>query len=155
MTSATRARLWEGFVDYLSEWMDLEELAGCQLLHAVWMAGSFISAKRDPSDIDITPVHDLGSDSVLSSKNLKSRLKRLIGHRQSVVKEFGVEPFPLGWTRIPSTLNPDRLSEVERSYLARRGAYDEWWQRVRPPGKERSPIAPDSWAARGYVEVSL
>jgi hypothetical protein len=153
--SETRPKLWNGLLRYLDEWAELERDSGQELLHAVWLAGSFISSKVDPQDVDASPVHDETTQKVLAPLNAGKRLKRLIGHRQTVVKHFNVEPFPIPWARITSTLYPGRLTEVEQGYLAHRGAYDEWWQRVRPAGQARAPEPPDCLAARGYVEVIL
>ena len=154
-SSASRGAIWQGFERYLAVWIALERDFGVQLLRSVWLAGSFISSKLDPSDIDVTPVVDRLAIDGLSGRPGSRRLRDLIGHRRRVAETFRVEPFPLRWCRIASTLYPDRLDAGERDYLVARGALDDWWQRIKPSGGDGPPTAADADARRGYLEVIL
>lgn len=83
------------------------------------------------------------------------RVRRLIEQRDRVRAHFLVEPFPVPWRAIRSTLFPDALDEQSRGNLAVRGGLDDWWQCQRPPGPKGPPEAPDGLGERGYLEVVL
>ncbi|WP_434738105.1 DUF6932 family protein [Microbacterium wangruii] len=153
--STTRPGIWDGFLDYLTSWDEAESFAGVEVLRGVWVAGSFISSTIDPSDIDVSPIYDRRVLLQLSGKPGSGRFKELLSHRDRIVSTYKVEPFPVPWLALPSTLLPARLSPADRDTLAVRGGLDTWWGRVRPPGPRVAPVAPTTLADRGYLEVIL
>lgn len=150
--SSTREEIWTGFTNYLQAWKVSQAAIGQDVLKVVWVGGSFTSSKLDPDDIDISPVYsETIVDDLHGTLGMKS-LKKLIGNRTSITKKYRVEPFPIPWRSLESTLNSAALSGADQAYLAKRGGLDDWWQRVRPPGPKSAPIAPVEVAARGYLE---
>lgn len=151
--STTRREIWDGLLSYLQAWRESEKVFNQQLLHTLWIAGSFISDVVDPSDIDVSPVYDEVVIGSLAGKQGIGNVKNLVGHRQKLVDKYKVEPFPIPWRSLESTLNVKSLLEDEQNYLAKRGGLDDWWQRVRPLGPRRASEAPTVVAVRGYLEV--
>lgn len=153
--SRTRPKVWDGFLDYLQSWANAEDALGVEVLRGVWIGGSFISAALDPSDIDVSPIYEADTLDSLKGTAGIGEIKRLIKHRERVAKKFSVEPFPVPWVAIASTLFPEHLDEAQKSTLAIRGGIDSWWGRVRPPGPKSAPEKPTTLADRGYLEVIL
>lgn len=154
--SATRAAIFDGFASYLLAWDDAGRTLSATLLRGLWVAGSFVSAELEPSDIDVSPLYD--DDALKASAGVPGieKAKRLFQHRTRVVSEFRVEPFAVPWHSIPSTLFPEKLEPALRDALAVRGGVDSWWGRVRPDGdRDQAPLAPTTLADRGFLEVFL
>lgn len=153
--SRTRSEVWEGFLDYLSSWDEAEHAIGVEVLRGVWIGGSFTSAVVNPSDIDVSPIYEQTAMSDLTGTPGIGDLKRLFAHRERVRDSYKVEPFPVPWLPIASTLYPKRLTPAERDTLAVRGGVDAWWGRARPSGPRTAPVPPTTLADRGYLEVIL
>ncbi|WP_374118868.1 DUF6932 family protein [Allokutzneria sp. A3M-2-11 16] len=152
--SSTRQLIWDGFRSYLAAWKVAEDNAGVgRVLKLIWLAGSFISMKLDPDDLDVTPVIDRHALLEAQGQRGSKALRRLIEHRDSIVANFRVEPFVLDWVPSTSTLRPNSARSLTRDYLERRGSLDDWWQRVRPPGPKLAPLLEDAPPRRGYLEV--
>jgi hypothetical protein len=154
MGSTTRQAIWDGLISYLQAWRDSEEPFDQPILHTLWIAGSFISSEINPGDIDVSPVYDEGVLSDLAGSQGIGRVKALVGHRKKLVDKYKVEPFPIPWRSLETTLLPTSLLDHEQNYLAKRGGLDDWWQRVRPDDPKGPPLAPDVTSARGYLEVT-
>ncbi|KIS27924.1 hypothetical protein TV39_08795 [Arthrobacter sp. SPG23] len=152
--STTRQTIWDGFLSYLTAWETSQEPFGQPILHTLWIAGSFISDEVNPQDIDVSPVYDEGIISNLAGSQGIGKVKALVGHRKKLVEKYKVEPFPIPWRSLETTLLPTTLLEHEQNYLAKRGGLDDWWQRIRPPGPKAAALAPDVTSARGYLEVT-
>lgn len=152
--SVTRTSVWKGFIDYLQAWKDAQAVLGEPILKTIWIAGSFISDVLDPEDIDVSPIYDEEVVGNLAGSPGIRKIKKLVGHRASLVREYAVEPFPIPWRSVESTLFPTTLPGHEQNYLAKRGGMDDWWQRIRPEGPKTAPAAPAVTAARGYLEVT-
>ncbi|WP_396652334.1 DUF6932 family protein [Microbacterium caowuchunii] len=153
--STTRSRIWNGFLRYLRAWDDAEHTAGVEVLHGVWIAGSFTTSISDPSDIDVSPIYDKPALLKLQGRPGSGKFRALIEHRARIVDEYMVEPFAVPWVPVESTLLPDRLPPLARDALATRGGLDSWWGRVRPPGAKTAPTLQTRIADRGYLEVVL
>lgn len=157
--SETRPVVWEGLVAYLAEWdattAGLVPYLPGPLLLRVWLGGSFVSAKVDPGNADVTLV--LSADAVRAAKGQEGsgRIARLTD-RADMLRRFLVSPVVLRYERVPHVFRPEALDPVQREYLATRGAWDDWWQRVRPAGGPKGPPTLDTTSAvRGYLEVTL
>ncbi|MFJ3954266.1 DUF6932 family protein [Streptomyces libani] len=158
--SRTRRSLWEGLEAYLSRFFDLEErhrqVAGeVRLIHSLWLGGSFVSTKVDPGNIDLTVLTDDAAVAALKglpgTRWLTSAFKR-----EARLAEFGVSPLHVGYRPIVSVFRPETLDAADQTYLRHRGAWDDWWQRCRPDGVDKSEPTLDSAAPRrGYLEVTL
>ncbi|MFD1145734.1 DUF6932 family protein [Saccharothrix hoggarensis] len=155
VNSATRRDIWQGFQDYLAAWLLAEEKADVgPVLQLVWLAGSFISGKLNPDDLDVTPVIDRRALVEAQTHRRSKALKRLIGHRTGIVERFKVEPFVLEWEPVASTLRPTAVGSSARDYLERRGSLDDWWQRLRAPGPKGPSTEEEAPPRRGYLEVA-
>jgi hypothetical protein len=152
--SGTRSDLWLHFERYLARFFALEEqyadvLPG-PLLERVWLGGSFVSAKLDPRNVDAT---------LLINQNAKNALKGKPGaglftrSRDSVLEEFKVSPLFLNYQPVVNVFRLDELEESDRTYLAARGAWDDWWQRLRADGEPQGPSLETCAPRRGYLEV--
>lgn len=153
INSTTRQAIWDGFLSYLQAWRDSEHPFGQPILHTLWLAGSFISNEVDPEDIDVSPIYDEAVISNLIGSPGIGKVKALVGHRKKLLEKYKVEPFPIPWRSLETTLLPTTLAEHEQNYLAKRGGLDDWWQRVRPAGPKGPSLAPEVASARGYLEV--
>lgn len=98
--SATRAQLWSGLDTYLSRFFDLEErhqgiLDGSQLIHALWLGGSYVSSKIDPQNIDLTVLIDERAASAIRGLEGTRWLSSAF-NRRARLAEFGVSPLRSG-----------------------------------------------------------
>lgn len=132
--SGRRERIYADFLD----------LAAAQAAHGLivdsyWLAGSFVSAKLNPSDLDLSTVADQsrslhlvpGWDQLILFKNRwKTENCPTLG-RTLLLDEYGFVK--------KSDLDPD-----VQGYRLARGYWDDWWQRSRETKED---------LARGYVEV--
>lgn len=158
--SETRSRLWTGLESYLSRFFELEDrhgeaVEGIPLVHAVWLGGSYVSTKVNPQNIDLT---------VLIDDRTASAMKGLPGtrwlvdafKRESRLAEFGVSPLLVRYRPIVSVFRAERLDAEDQAYLRERGAWDDWWQRCRSSGVDKSePTIESAAPRRGYLEVTL
>jgi hypothetical protein len=120
----------------------------------VWIAGSFITAKAEPSDLDLTVIYDGAAMSGMYGKPGSRELRKLAGlrDRDNATGKFGVQVFPIPWRSVASTLHTEKLSWHDTQYLVKLGALDDFWQR-KPPVAKGPPTPPPVKADRGYLEV--
>ncbi|KQU30306.1 hypothetical protein ASG69_04410 [Rhodococcus sp. Leaf225] len=149
--SPTRPALFTGFLRYLQEWEGIETASGLELLHRVWIGGSFASAKVDPEDVDVTPLISRTSIETLRGRPGSGRVKGLFEQRKNVRRNFKVEPFAV--LASPFTaLKLQNLDAHDYEYVASRGMMDDFWQRTTTGGKH-AMLAEDATPRRGYLEV--
>lgn len=155
-SSLRRGQLFEGLIRYLDGWQIATTTtdAATPLLRTIWMAGSFVSTKVDPGDIDITPVIDgLAADSVKGQPGSKS-IRRLTQNRESIRERYGVEVFPLRWYPVVRPFRARQLVADEFAYASDRGKLDDFWERDRVDGSD-IPSKESCNSRRGYLEVRL
>lgn len=154
-TSITRRSRFDGLKNYIAAWNFIQKKVGDpDVLMALWIGGSFTSSMLDPDDVDVSPQVNGLKLAALSGKPGTKALKTLFGHRPTVVKEYGVEPFPITWYPVASPF-AGTCSILEADYYQTRGALDDFWQRVRPDGPKVAPRLDDAPSRRGYLEVIL
>lgn len=157
--SPTRQAIWEGFIGYLGAWGCLEDtmspfLGGERLVLSTWLAGSFVSGKFDPHNLDLTVFLHGERMASCQGKPGMSQLKKL-AHRAGMLELFKVSPclVPYHYFRSPFKQQIVGRPEVEE-YVMLRGAFDDFWQRTRPDGVPKGEPTPDTATAlRGYLEV--
>jgi hypothetical protein len=115
-----------------------QQLKNGLVVTSYWLAGSFVSSKTFPGDIDVTAVID-GSASTPSAgahdwMTPKDRWKHHI--HPDVGRLLLVDGYSI--TKVPDTHHG--LDDYHRL----RGYWDDWWQRCRVTGAK---------LARGYAEV--
>lgn len=144
--SATRAEVWR-------EWNMHRQLieAATGMTPRAWLAGSFVSSKLDPSDIDVfygidsTPYDRIPQEDLEDLENLAIR-DWCVRHGMRVDSHV---------TRLPKSvpvknLMPSLLSERDKIGFQSLGIFDEIWQRCKGPS---APV--DGERSRGYPEVIL
>ena len=134
----------------LCQVIELFNAFGTDLMELVWVGGSFTSDKPDPGDIDCLFMLD---QEVFDSLSNTQRAKLLKLKRKDYVREkfnLKVEPFILVREEFENPWEKDWVAEKAVHYLAARGAWDDWWQRIRGTagGTSSTPV-------RGYLEVTL
>ncbi|MDP9936833.1 hypothetical protein J2T11_003201 [Paenarthrobacter nicotinovorans] len=153
-TSQTRADIWSNFERYLSLFFALEEkyadVLPMPLIDRIWLGGSFVSAKLDPRNVDATLHINRAAKEALKGKPGVGVFAR---SRGSVLEEFKVSRLFLDYEPVVHVFRLDQLEESQRSYLAGRGAWDDWWQRRRGDGEREAPTLETCPPRRGYLEV--
>ncbi|MFJ1510901.1 hypothetical protein AAIG35_04200 [Cellulosimicrobium funkei] len=149
-SSDTRLQVFE---DWLQAKAMIDQLSP-DLIEAAWIGGSFVTNRRDPDDMDSLFLINQEAFEALPSNtartkvmafNKKGRLREKTGLR--------VEAFVL--VRQPHA-NPWQGGGVAASCqedFALRGAWDDWWLRVRLGGKDDPPTIEEAEPVRGYLEV--
>ncbi|WP_431606702.1 DUF6932 family protein [Mycolicibacterium neoaurum] len=133
-----RNDLLDGFLKLLTEVQSVVPVC------AVWLAGSFLTSKDMPGDVDVTlvvPANDLrnlqGATRLLVTPSGLQRLARTLNVR--------VDAYVLPWECLPQ---PDPNDPDHGRYLMTRGYWDDWWMRLRS-----TTPAEGALPRRGYVEV--
>lgn len=146
--STTRPEIWE-------HWLSVVEVAR-ELVGQVccaWLGGSFTSTKVDPDDIDcVLVVESTLVDQVMAEGDDRSQLlAHIAGSR---LRELGlrVDSYLLSWVVNPE---PAPMTLEARQYMANRGYWDDFWQRVRSGEKGDAACRRDALPLRGYLEVIL
>ncbi|MFD8208306.1 DUF6932 family protein [Streptomyces sp. NPDC059695] len=159
-SSETRRQLWDGLETYLSRFFDLEDrhrgaIGDQGLVHAIWLGGSYVSTKLNPQNIDLTVLID--ESVVASMKGLAgSRWLSSAFNRKARLADFGVSPLRVGYRPVVSVFRAELLEPDDQAYLRERGAWDDWWQRCRPNGVDKTePTLETVVPRRGYLEVTL
>jgi hypothetical protein len=134
------------------EWMQhralVEATAGG--VTRIWVGGSFVSNKPDPSDVDVTyllsaEIYDrLGREELADLDDLTERSWCVEKHMRV---DAGVVRLPEE-VPVPDML-PSLFSQVTNDSYRDLGRYDEVWQCTRASGMARGKVR------RGYVEVLL
>jgi len=126
------------------------------LVERVWVGGGFTTAKKEPTDIDVTFI--LNHDAYAGlSKNQRANLGKLL--RADGFKGIGlssVDGFMMVRERIALPWAGAGLGTGGAEYFPIRGAWDDWWSRDRasvPAGA--APVVADAEPVRGYVEVTI
>jgi hypothetical protein len=157
--SPTRCDVWAGFSAYMTAWRALEELLadhldGKRLATVVWLGGSFISLKHDPKNVDVTVFID--GDLADSCRGIPgvAGLKKL-AHRDGMLSQYMVSPCIVRQRYFRSPFRAQLIGNPGiEDYVMMRGAWDDWWQRVRPAGEPKGePTKESATAFRGYLEV--
>ncbi|MGC5249617.1 DUF6932 family protein [Gordonia sp. DT219] len=153
--STTRQDRFQDLSDYLGAWRQVESTTKTALLRSLWLAGSFVSNKLNPKDIDLTPIIDGVIADEIKGLPGSGGVRKLSSDRMYVKKTFRIEPFPIRWHPIVHPFESELDLEVgEAAYLSDRGMMDDWWQRCRV-GDEDVPTLEGCEARRGYLEVVL
>ncbi len=114
-----------------------------------------MTLEPDPSDIDITPIYDLAAVKGLAGRPGVGQIKKLVGNRDSIVRGFHVEAFPLPWWSTGSSLFPEKLPAVEQQYLLNLGGLSDWWQRLTRTDASGGPLHAVAYAEKGFLEVIM
>ena len=116
------------------------------------MAAS-ISRKFDPHNLDVTVLVDGELADSCRGKPGIGAIKKL-SHRERMLDTFKVSPCVVRHRYFRSRSGP-RSPGIRgfEDYVMMRGAFDDWWQRVRPAGEKGEPTRESAVPRRGYLEV--
>ncbi|HEY9476415.1 MAG TPA: hypothetical protein VIS06_21520 [Mycobacteriales bacterium] len=159
-TSVTRVAIWDGFRGYLQAWLSAEKrlspvIGDGGIIRFVWFGGSFISGKLDPGNIDMTVFYEYDLFAQCSGQEGIGVLRKLF-KRDSMLRRYRVSPICVPSTYVRSPFQIGEANTAGHNYFLHRGAWDDWWQRVRPTGEPKGEPTPESSPSRrGYVEVEL
>ncbi|MZE52898.1 hypothetical protein GTY86_16725 [Streptomyces sp. SID5770] len=156
--SDTRRDIWEGFEDYLARFFGLEEhfsdaLEGEPLIHRIWLGGSYVSSKVNPSNIDVAVLINAPGEKRIKGKPKAGWMTKAFD-RDVVLPEFRVSSLRISYRPVRSVFKSKTLPADDQDYLRERGAWDDWWQRCRPPGAKGAPTLESAGPRRGYLEVA-
>lgn len=137
--------------DIWAEWVELKDglRAAVGQIASCWIAGSFLSGKPVPDDIDCLWVidADLWSKALNSGDpKLAAFLLNCAENRVKSTYKLRIDSFVLEWFPTPG---PHRPVTAE-PYYGHRGYWDNLWVRMRDSDKRL-----DSIPRRGYLEVIL
>ena len=117
---------------------------------SVWIAGSYLTSKDDPSDIDITLV--ISEDAI---NNVSGQLRALLTvqgmHQLAQHLNVRVDPYVLPWMHL---IAPDPNLPDQARYYVTRGYWDDWWVRFRDKSVAESAEV-QALPRMGYLEVIL
>ena len=150
-SSTTRQAI---FKDFLVAGDMLEDISDT-LIEAVWVGGSFVTGKIDPDDIDCTFVINGPAFRALPSNSKRARVMKF-NQKDWLRSKTGlrVESFVLVREPIANPWGSGAVNPDAADYLSVRGAWDDWWLRVRKSiDKSHAPVIEDAEPKRGYLEV--
>jgi hypothetical protein len=151
--SSTREAI---FKDLLSV-VKLFEGFSATLIESIWVGGSFVSSKLNPDDIDCLFVLNGVAFDALASNALRNKLMKF--NRKNFVREtleLRVESFILIRAAFANPWERGGVHPDAAPYTQVRGAWDDWWQRVRTgEGPDDPPLLESAEPKRGYLEVLL
>lgn len=117
---------------------------------SAWLGGSFVSDRVSPSDIDVVYLVRANEYDAITDDE-KKKLNIFRGERKLFAKDMRVDSYVIDWRPRGSERPEDNESNMN---LARRGYWDDWFQRDRAPGSpETDPN--NAIPRRGYLEVVL
>ncbi|MFG2959635.1 DUF6932 family protein [Streptomyces sp. NPDC048291] len=145
--SDVRREIWEEWTRHQAA---IEAFTG--EISRMWVGGSFVSRKPDPSDVDVTYLVSARAYDRLDRETLAD-LADLTLRGWCVEQGMRVDAHLVRLPeRLPvSQMLPSLLSQEERESFRDLGLYDEVWQCIKP---ESAQSVPDV-LRRGYVEVLL
>ncbi|MFG2971595.1 DUF6932 family protein [Streptomyces sp. NPDC048331] len=139
--SSTRPGLWEELGSHRAL---IECLFGS--VRRIWLAGSFVSGKLNPSDVDVAYLLDASVYGTVADPDDLADLANLSDREWCVKHGMRIDAYVLS---LPATLRFKDLGVVgamaagDSEVFQILGLYDEIWQRTRHTGR------------RGYLEVAL
>ncbi|MFD8369241.1 DUF6932 family protein [Streptomyces sp. NPDC059688] len=145
--STIRREIWEEWTYHRTA---VESLTG--EVTRMWVGGSFISSKPEPSDVDVTYLVSARAYDALDAETL-AELDELTLRGWCVERGLRVDALLLRLPeRLPvSQMVPSLLHSGTSDSFRDLGLYDEVWQCVKPASLNSVPSDP----RRGYVEVLL
>ncbi|MFF7966319.1 DUF6932 family protein [Streptomyces sp. NPDC007903] len=144
--SVTRSQIWAEWNEHLTF---LHTVTGNKISRA-WISGSFVSAKTNPKDIDVTYFIE-SSDYEALDEDERTIIQNLIDVKWCLQKRLRIDPYLIparGSMKYWELERQDLFSPAARESFLLTGLYDEVWGRVK--GQEDGLSI-----RRGYVEVLL
>jgi len=145
--STTRQEIWTHFESATAELRRIVPVAH------VWIAGSFLTNKPDPDDIDLVYwCEDRHIDNVSDVRD-KQILELFAKNKVRTQTGLRVDTRYGRWHVHPDA---DRVMTAQHlSYSQTRGYWDDFWLRMRSGSKTDPRVREDALPRRGYLEVIL
>lgn len=144
--SDKRRDIWRAFNDCLS--IARNAAPG---LAEVWIGGSFITSKEDPSDIDVVFLFTKDYfDVATSGDNLNAKIVLSVLTKSSVIDRL--HPLVDGYALIVPPTEYDVAGEFETIYAKQRGYWDQFWSKTRFCDEDNNRW---KFPASGYLEVII
>jgi hypothetical protein len=126
------------------------------LIESIWIGGSFVTDKPDPDDIDcLFVLNGAVFDGLSNSK--RQNVQKF--NRKGMVRDklsLRVETFILVRVAFANPWERGGVHPDAAPYTQVRGAWDDWWLRVRTgEGPDDPPRIESAEPKRGYLEVLL
>ncbi len=118
---------------------------------AVWIGGSFLSTKAEPSDVDAIYIVPGNAFDALQDDQDRQMVSLFSGGEQLKARGLFVDSYVFHWTPRASS-GPQ--TDPERQELMARGYWDDWLQRHKLD-RQVAATDEDALPVRGYVEVVL
>ena len=145
--STTRAEIWTHFESATAELRRIVPVA------YVWIAGSFLTSKLDPDDIDVVYWCEDRLVDLVTEVRDKQILDMFAKNNVRAVTSLRVDTRYGRWHVHPDA---DRIPTARhQSYAQTRGFWDDFWLRSRSGAKTDPRVREDALPRRGYVEVIL
>jgi predicted nucleotidyltransferase len=143
--SESRGRIWQSF-DRATKM--LEDVIP---VRAIWIGGSFVTAKLDPSDIDVVYIVDARDYDQLNNEQARKRVGVFSTDGGLFSRSIPVDSHIMQWRPFPE-LRRDHLGHIP--YLADRGYWDDFLQRF-TADKLIDPTVSNAIPRKGYLEVII
>lgn len=149
--STTRGALW-------SDWTTgVALLRSAVVVHAAWIAGSFVTSALDPADIDvlfIVSAEDFAQRPPEDRQVVESFTAFVRGPLGNPIRAHGLrlDSYTLDWW---PRVSHEVRGVSEQTYLVDRGYWDDWWSRNRITPKPGPYQRHDALPTRGYLEVTF
>lgn len=146
-TSATRHEIWADFEDATAVFRGIVPTA------YVWIAGSFVTNKLDPDDLDLIYWCEDRLVDAVSDPRDKLTLQMFATNQVRATTGYRLDTRYGRWHVHPEAASV--LTMEHRQYTANRGYWDDFWHRRRSGAKGDPPTREDALPRAGYLEVML
>ncbi|MGC4903100.1 DUF6932 family protein [Micromonospora echinospora] len=144
--STTRREIWE-------HWSAVKDFVQSRIpTYTAWLGGSFVTAKLDPGDLDVTWLWDADAWDQLDPYAQQELAPFASGQAGAANHRLRLDSYVIFWRghAMPN------LSVIQVDpYFSSRGYWDDWWMRARSGSKEDPPKLEDANLRRGYLEVTF
>lgn len=145
--SSSRADIWAEFESATAQLRSIVPTA------CVWLAGSFMTSKLDPDDIDTIYWCEDRHVAAVSDPTEKMILQLFSTNAVRRVTGLRIDTRYGEWHVYAEAASS--TSAEHQSYAMRRGYWDDFWQRRRSGAKTDPPVRTDALPRTGYVEIML
>lgn len=116
---------------------------------ALWVGGSFLSAKPKPGDVDVVFIIDQALLIRAQADATSAQWLGLLANNQLSAHGFRLDTFLIPWRVMPEVQAGSRAE----AYFRDRGHWDDFWQRRRSGPKGSPATRADAMPVSGYLEV--
>ncbi|WP_349426570.1 hypothetical protein [Microbacterium sp. LWS13-1.2] len=145
--STTRQEIWDDFEDATTVFRRIVPTA------YVWIAGSFVTNKLDPDDLDLIYWCEDRLVDAVSHPGDKLTLQMFATNRVRPTTGYRLDTRYGRWHVDPAAGYGSTPEHQQYAYV--RGYWDDFWHRRRSGAKADPPVREDALPRAGYLEVML